>query len=102
MQNSYKYNGLTVYKRLLGLVKPFSFALFLGMVGTIISSGVDAGFTYLLKPILDKGFVQKDMHFIHVLPFMIMGLFVVRGLMSFMSSYFITSVGRSVVMVFRK
>ena len=46
--------------------------------------------TYALKPILDKGFVNKDLHFIVWLPVMIIAIFLVRGVVSLLSNYFVS------------
>src|SRR3990167_5021845 len=57
-----------VYKRLLTYAWPYSYAVLLGLFGTILISSTDAGFAYILKPLLDKGFIAKDPHFIQLLP----------------------------------
>lgn len=98
----YNYDGLYLYKRLFQYAKKYWVGLVLGMVGTIGQSGVDAGFTWLIKPLLDKGFIAKDHAFIHWLPLGIILAFLIRGLAGFMSNYFMAWTGRNVVMRFRQ
>ncbi len=96
-QSSFK-----IYVRLLGYVRRYWVTFLLGVLGTIVLSGTDAGFTWLLKPILDQGFIAKNQHFIHWLPGIILIAFVVRGIAGFVSNYYMTRVGRNVVMQFRQ
>ncbi len=91
-----------IYKRLLGYSKVYWPAFVLGIIGTMVSSGTDASFAYLIKPLLDKGFIDKDMAFIHWLPFILIFAFLVRNAANFMSNYYMAWAGRSVVTQFRK
>ena len=94
--------GHIVYKRLLQYSKQYWLLFLLGIVGTIISSGMDASFTWLIKPMLDKGFIGHDRHFIRWLPVILISVFIIRNLASFMSNYFMASAGRHIVTQFRK
>jgi len=91
-----------LYKRLIGYARPYAWAFFIAVGANIIFSGVDSLFTYMLKPILDKGFIAKDYHFLKWLPIVIPALFLLRALMNFVGSYAMTWVGRNVVMNFRR
>jgi len=94
--------GSRIYKRLLTYSKVYWWAFVLGLVGTIISSGTDASFTYLIKPLLDKGFIDKDIEFIRWLPFILIFAFILRNAANFLSNYYMAYAGRSIVTQFRK
>ena len=100
--NQTRVNGLRTYKRLLGFVRTKALALWLALLGCVIYGSIDAAFTYILRPLLDKGFVAKDQQFIHWLPVVLLGLFMLRGVGNFLSNYFMAWVGRGVVMEFRQ
>jgi subfamily B ATP-binding cassette protein MsbA len=102
MKKSYSYAGTYVYKRLLGYARRYWQGVLLGMAGTIVMSGIDAGLVGMIKPLLDKGFIAKDMLFIRWLPVGIITAFLVRGGASFMSDYYMAWAGRNVVMRFRQ
>jgi subfamily B ATP-binding cassette protein MsbA len=102
MQIKNPENGFYIYRRLLSYVKGQWSLILLGVIGTIISSGADAGFTWLLKPLLDKGFIAHDKTFIFWIPFIILGGFILRSSAHFMSDYYMARAGRSVVMRFRQ
>ncbi len=91
-----------LYGRLLTYVLPFWPAFLVGILGSIVYSGVDAWLVHFVTPLLNKGFIQHDASFIRWLPVMVISIFVVRGGANIASDYFMTSVARSVVMVFRQ
>ena len=94
--------GLQTYKRLLQSAKPYWMMFVIGAVGTIILSLTDAGFAWLVKPIINHGFVKRDRSFIHWLPILIFVVFILRGCAGFISSYFIARVARTVVRDLRR
>jgi subfamily B ATP-binding cassette protein MsbA len=87
----------SVYPRLLAQIKPYWCAFTLGLLGSILFSGIDAYFSHFMKPLLDVGFVQRNTTFLRTLPFIILGLFTLRGVASFVAKYFMSMVGRDVV-----
>jgi subfamily B ATP-binding cassette protein MsbA len=97
MRNSLPPNAFQLYKRLFVSVKPYLWFFVLGIVCTGLASAVDAGLTWLIKPIINQGLIARDPLFIRILPLAIIGIFIVRGLLVFLSSYYIQNVGRSVV-----
>lgn len=91
-----------LYARLFTYVKPFWPVLLLGVLANICYSGIDAGFTYMMRPFLDKGLIDIDMAFVKQIPLMILVGITVRGLVSSLGSYCMTWVARSVVNVLRQ
>lgn len=91
-----------LYRRLIGYVKPFWPVLVLGIVANILYSCIDAGFTYMLRPFLDKGFIDIDMAFVKQIPLLVLIGVTGRGLVSSVGSYCMTWVARSVVKVLRQ
>lgn len=91
-----------LYKRLFPYLSTFKYAFMLGILGNMLYGGVDASFTYILKPVLNQGFVERNQVFIQRIPFIIIGLFVLRFIANFMANYFMVKTGRGVVMAFRQ
>ncbi len=91
-----------IYSRLLGYVKPYRWAFVLAIFGNILYGLVDAGFMKLLQPLLDEGFVSKNQVFIAWIPFIVVSVFVVRGMATFFSTYFMGWVARNVVRSIRQ
>ena len=91
-----------LYRRLFAYVKPFWPVLTLGIIANILYSGIDAGFTYMMRPFLDKGFIHIDLVFVKQIPLIVLIGVTARGLVSSLGSYCMTWVARSVVKVLRQ
>ena len=91
-----------IYYRLLRYSSQFWVAFIIGLVGNALYSGVDASLTYLLKPLLNQGFVNRNQTFIEWLPVLVIVIFVVRASTNFVGSYAMNYVARSVVLYFRR
>lgn len=89
--------SMKIYRRLLAYIKPYWWAFLLGLLGSAVFSGVDAYFSHLMKPMIDVGFVERNHDFLLKLPFIILGLFLLRGAANFVAKYFMSLVGRDVV-----
>lgn len=90
-----------LYWRLFTFIKPYWPILFLGIFANIAYAGIDAGFTYLMKPFMDKGFIDVDMQFVHYIPWIVLIGITCRGILSALAGYCMTWVARSVVKVLR-
>jgi subfamily B ATP-binding cassette protein MsbA len=88
------------YKRLLAYVKPFLLAFSLAVLGNIIyaaaSTGMAAAMEYVIAAI-ENPTEQKRL----MLTLVIVGVFALRGLGTFLSQYFISYVGRQVINALR-
>lgn len=90
------------YRRLLGYsAAHWQMALF-AMFGMVISAACMTLFAKLIKPLLDRLFIDKDPHTIFWMPIWILGIFAVRGVASWFGSYGMACVGRGVVQAIRE
>lgn len=95
-------NAFYIYSRLLSYVRRYWFALIIAAVASMMYSGVDAWFIYFFKPLLNKGLVAKNHHFLHYTPFLVLAVFMLRALASFFSNYYIAIASRNVIMCLRQ
>ncbi|MCH9717435.1 MAG: lipid A export permease/ATP-binding protein MsbA [Gammaproteobacteria bacterium] len=95
-------NARALYARLFEYVKPFWPVLVLGLFLSMLSAGIDAGFTYMMRPFLDKGLIELDMVFVKIIPLIILFGVMCRGIVSALEGYSMTWVARSVVNVLRQ
>ncbi|MDQ3229542.1 MAG: lipid A export permease/ATP-binding protein MsbA [Pseudomonadota bacterium] len=84
------------YKRLLQYARPYRPYLLLAVVGMLFEAAAGAGFTKLMKPIVNETFIANNTSVSVLLPLAIVGLFVVRGLAGFVTDYGMARSGRSV------
>jgi subfamily B ATP-binding cassette protein MsbA len=89
------------YRRLLEFSQKYWGLFALGILGTIALSLVDAAFSWMVKPLINEGLINRNLLFIKWLPVFITLAFVMRGVSGFTSNYFISRVARNVVMDFR-
>ena len=103
MNTNMKFSGdsLKTYQRLLSVAKPYWPIFLLGTIGTIAMSLTDAGFAWLVQPIVNDAFQHRG-SFIHWLPIVIFVIFIIRGCANFTSMYFIARVARTVVRDLRR
>lgn len=88
---------IRVYRRLLGYVLPFWKIFALAILGMVVYALTQPAFAKLIQPLLDNSFVRHDPESIHLIPLLVVALFLVRGVAGFFSNYFISWVGRSVI-----
>lgn len=102
MNNQALVSTAALYKRLLTYVKPYWLVLVLGIFANIFYSIIDAGFTYMMRPFMDKGFINVDMNFVKQIPLIVLVGITLRGVVSSVGSYCMTWVARAVVKVLRQ
>ncbi|HEQ1858671.1 TPA: lipid A ABC transporter ATP-binding protein/permease MsbA [Providencia alcalifaciens] len=90
------------FKRLWPTIAPFKIGLIVAAIALIINAAGDAFMISLLKPLLDDGFGKADNDTLKWLPLAILGLMVVRGSSSFVSTYCVSWVSGKVVMSMRR
>ncbi|MDX1900591.1 MAG: lipid A export permease/ATP-binding protein MsbA [Gammaproteobacteria bacterium] len=90
------------YRRLLTYVRPYLGALLLALFASMVYSAIDAWFVYFLKPLINRGLVGREQDFLKMAPFLVLIVFVLRGMSSFVSNYNIATVSRSVIMQLRQ
>ncbi len=89
-------SSLQLYRRLLGYALPYKWKFVIAVIGMVVLSATSATFAALMKPLIDKGFVGKDLDTIRLIPPFIVLLFLVRGVANFVGQYSISWVGRRV------
>ncbi len=99
--NPEAYRPAAVYRRLLHAAAPHWKVLLLALLGMAVFGGSDAVVVYLVKG-LTNTFTNHDPAVIRWLPWAILGLFLIRGLANFTSSYGMAWVGQSVVAAMRQ
>lgn len=88
------------YRRLLAYVKPFWVAFGLAVVGNVIYAGASTGMAAAMEYVIKAIENPTDQNRL-LLTLLIVGVFTLRGLGTFMSQYFISYVGRQVVNALR-
>jgi len=94
-------SSLLLYRRLLSYVRPYWWAFALAVVGMVIVAAGDVLMAYMVMPIIQK-LQHPDPETTLQLPLAVVGVFLLRGLGSFMSEYGMAWTGHRVVFDLRR
>jgi len=96
-------DSATLYRRLLAYVRPYWRVFALAILGMMLAAATEPLLPALIKPLLDTGFnpASSSAWPPYAIPAAIVGVFVVRGLLTFSSSYFLNWVSTKVVLDLR-
>ncbi len=78
---------------LVGYKRQFFFAL-LGMIAVAVGT---AGTAQLIKPVLDDVFINKDSQMLALMPFLLIGVFSLKGIGGYIQTYYTSYIGQDVV-----
>lgn len=90
-------NGKALYLRLLRYVRPYTRVFVLSILGTIAAAATEPLIPALIQPLLDGSFVAKDPHSIRVMPLLLVAVFIVRGITSFIGTLSMSWIAHRIV-----
>ena len=102
MLNDKDLSTWQTFRRLWPSISPFKAGLIVASIALVINAGSDAYMLSLLKPLLDDGFGKTGSDILKWMPFVVIGLMIVRGISGFISSYCVSWVAGKVVMNMRR
>ncbi len=85
------------HRHILALIKENTSRLIFAGICSLMISGATTTMGYLLKPVIDKIFVNKDAQGLVVLPLFIMAAFLFKGLGTYGQEYFMNYVGENII-----
>lgn len=91
-----------IYRRLLGYSMRYWPIALLAVFGMVLEAAAAGAFTWLMKPMIDGTFVERDLSVMRWLPLTIVLIFVVRGIAVYTSETGMARVGRNVVRTLRE
>lgn len=102
LENTPVATSREIYFRLLNYVKPYWRAFVLAIVAMALSAATDPLLPALMKPLLDGSFGSHGGHLNRwIVPFVIVGLFILRGVLGFIGDYAIVWVSNKVIVDLR-
>ena len=91
-----------LYIRLMGFLKPYWKAFSIAVACMVCTAATEPMFPAIMKYLLDSGFQTADKKMVWLIPASIVLLFVVRGLLSFVTNYLMTWVSTRLVVDLRR
>jgi len=101
MSSSPQASSRQLYLRLLGYVRPYWRVFAVSIFTMALAAATEPVLPALMKPLLDGSFVERNQTHPYLVPLAIIGIFLVRGVLSYLSSYTLAWVSNKVVLDLR-
>jgi subfamily B ATP-binding cassette protein MsbA len=89
------------YRRLLPLVRPYLPVLVLGGLLAMVVAAMEGAIAWLVKPALDDIFIRRDTTMLRVIPLLLLGAYLIKGVARYGQSYLMAAVGERIVATLR-
>ena len=85
-----------LYRRLLAYAWPYKWVFAIAIAGMAILATTSAALSWVMKPLVDEGFVARDPAAIQIIPLLIIGIIAIRAFGTILGQYGISWIGRRV------
>ena len=87
----------TSFGRIWQYAKPYNLVMFVAVFGVMLDAAVQGSFMLMFEYMIDDVFDKHDQTIIKILPWVIIGMFTLRGLGNYLATYGLNWVGRKVI-----
>ena len=85
------------YKHYLPYIKNYKLKFFFAVIGMIFVAGGTAGTVYIIEPLLDDIFINKDKDMLYMMPFIVVAIYTIKGFGGYIQKYYISYIGQDIV-----
>lgn len=85
------------HRRLLLLIKDQWFRLFLAMICMLVMAGAKSAIPFLIKPVVDDIFINKDVGMLKLIPLAVIALYLMLGFAIYCQEYLMNYVGQNII-----
>lgn len=85
------------FKQYLPFYKDYIRRFFFAFIGMVLVSIGTAGTAYIIKPVLDEIFINKDVAMLQLLPIGVILLYTAKGVGQYIQSYYILYIGHDII-----
>lgn len=86
-----------IYFRLLGYSRPYLWRIVLSMIFSLIVAGADVSYVNLIEPLVDKIITAGNSSLVYLVPVVIIGLSIAKGVGRYFQEYYVKTAGQLVV-----
>ncbi|WP_291952835.1 ABC transporter ATP-binding protein [Campylobacter sp.] len=98
MNKNYKEMGFKeVFQRFKPYYKEYWFYFALAILGMLLASGGTAASAYIIEPILNKIFIEKNVSLLYYMPLFVIVVYFLKNLGTYMQIYYISYVGTDIL-----
>jgi len=85
------------FKRFVPYFKDYKLQFFYSIVGMILAASGSALSAYIIKPVLDDIFIDKNEHMLYLLPFGLVFIYFIKSIGKYVQVYFASYIGLDIV-----
>jgi subfamily B ATP-binding cassette protein MsbA len=86
-----------IYSRIVSYAAPYKWVIALSMLASLGVAGTNALIAYIVKPFVDDLLIAGDMGMAQILPFLVVGITVLKGLSEYVQEYCIRIAGQRAI-----
>ena len=90
------------FRRILSLLSPYKSRLLLVLVAMSITAATEPAIAAMMKLLLDKGFSETRNFSLWLVPLFVVGVFVIRGLSTFTTTYLMSAISGRLISTLRQ
>jgi subfamily B ATP-binding cassette protein MsbA len=90
------------FRRILSLLSPYKSRLLLVLVAMSITAATEPAVAAMMKLLLDKGFSEVRSFSLWLVPLFVVGIFVIRGLSTFTTTYLMSAISGRLISTLRQ
>jgi len=87
------------FKQYIPYYKGYKKQFFFAVVGMLMVSIGTSGTAYVIKPVLDEIFINKDTFMLQILPFAVIFLYALKGFGRYIQTYYISYIGSDIIRI---
>lgn len=95
-------NSPKTFRRVLSLLAPYKARIAVAMVAMVVTAATEPAVAALMKQLLDEGFTRAPTFPMWMVPVLVVGIFLIRGLSTFTSTFLIAWVSGRVIAQMRQ
>jgi len=92
-----KDSSMNLYRRLLGFLMPYKGRLLVAVSCMVVLAACTAAMAWMLKPVLDEALTGKNTQLIYLIPLLVIGLYLLKGVAYFGQAYLMGYIGQHVI-----
>lgn len=85
------------FKQYIPYYKDYIGKFILAFIGMLLVAGGTSGSAYVIKPLLDEIFINKDASMLQVIPYIVIALYTAKGLGRYIQAYYISYIGQDII-----
>lgn len=85
------------YKHYIPYIKDYKLKFFFAVIGMILVASGTAGTVYIIEPLLDNIFINKNKDLLYIMPFIVVGIYTAKAFGSYIQKYYISFIGQDIV-----